>query len=145
MFRSPLLAAALLVAGGVSCAADGLTVTQDPVIRGRVGGVAGVRVKTLGETDGAADVEISFGIRKFTAAAAQLDLPDLLPSPPPGRFYFANSATTLAARVLVDVSRGAPSAAEPGASAAPAPDLAALCRVDPRDRATMAEALEASY
>ncbi len=145
MFRSPLLAAVLVIAGSVSCAAEALTPVQDPVVRGRVEGVPGVRVKSVSETDGAANVEISFGMGKFTAASAQLDFSEPALPRTPSRFYFANTATTVAARVLVDVSRGAPSAGELATNTGPSPDLAALCRIDPHARETMAEALEASF
>jgi len=143
MFRSPLLAAVLVIAGSVSCAGEALTPMQDPVVRGRVEGAPGVRVKSV--SDAAANVEISFGMGKFTAASAQLDFAEPASPRTPSRFYFANTAATVAARVLVDVSRGAPSAAEPAISAEPSPDLAALCRIDPHARETMAEALEASF
>jgi len=78
-------------------------------------------------------------------AKAQLDFAEPALPRTPARFYFANTATTVAARVLVDVSRGAPSSGEPATNTGPSPDLAALCRIDPHARETMAEALEASF
>ena len=77
MFRSAVFAAALLLAspvpGGAETLTPDLSGPQDPVVRGRVGGVPGVRVKTLSATDAAAGVEISFGMQPFTPASAELD------------------------------------------------------------------------
>jgi hypothetical protein len=149
MFRSAVFAAALLIAGPVPAEtlAPDLSGPQDPVVRGRVEGVPGVRVKTLSATDAAAAVEVSFGIEPFTPASAELgfDPSAEASGPPPGRFYFDGSAATAAARVLVDVSRGATAAAAPAAGEAPPPDLAALCRVDPHAREALAEPLAASF
>lgn len=142
MFRSAVLAAAILAACPLPGGADTFEVSGDPVVRGRVEGVPGIRVKTLSATDAGAGVEISFGIQRFAPASASLDFEAPASRRPAARFYFDGSAATAAARVLVEVSRGSgAAAATPAAGAALTPDLAALCRVDPHARETMAEAL----
>jgi hypothetical protein len=151
MFRSPLLAAALLLTCPAAITADtldprDLAEPQDPDFRGRAADVPGTRVKTVAGAEEAASVEITFGMQQFVPASANLgDIPGAGPETS-GRFYCDGSAVTAAARALVDVSRGSttPGTETEGFEAAGYTDPS-ICRTDPEARDALAEALAASF